>query len=122
MRAVVCKAFGPPEDLVVETVDDPVPGRGQLLVEVKAAPVVFPDTLMLQDKYQYKAPPPYIPGGEVAGVVVAIGDQVEGWSIGDRVLGALGATGGFAELCAIPAATARRLPVSVDFAAVAGLN
>ena len=67
MKAVVCKAFGPPEDLVVESIDDPVPGPDQLLVEVKAAAVVFPDTLMLQDKYQYKAAPPYIPGGEVAG-------------------------------------------------------
>lgn len=122
MRAVVCKAFGPPEHLVVETVDDPEVGPNQLLVEVKAAPVVFPDTLMLEDKYQYKATPPYIPGSEVAGVVVAIGDQVGGWSIGDRVLGALGATGGFAELCAIPAASARLLPDSVEFDAVAGLN
>ena len=107
MRAVVCKAFGPPEDLVVESVDDPVPGPGQLLVDVAAAAVVFPDTLMLQDKYQYKATPPYIPGGEVAGVVVGVGERADGWSIGDRVLGALGATGGYAELCAIPAASAR---------------
>src|SRR6187200_2934837 len=67
MKAVVCKAFGPPEDLVVESIDDPVPASDQLLVQVKAAAVVFPDTLMLQDKYQYKAAPPYIPGGEVAG-------------------------------------------------------
>ena len=118
----MCKAFGPPEDLVVESVDDPVPGPGQLLVDVAAAAVVFPDTLMLQDKYQYKATPPYIPGGEVAGVVVGLGERADGWSIGDRVLGALGATGGYAELCAIPAASARRLPDSVDYAAAAGLN
>ena len=118
----MCKAFGPPEDLVVESVDDPVPGPGQLLVDVAAAAVVFPDTLMLQDKYQYKATPPYIPGGEVAGVVVGVGERADGWLIGDRVLGALGATGGYAELCAIPAASARRLPDSVDFAAAAGLN
>jgi NADPH2:quinone reductase len=122
MRAIVCKAFGPPEDLVVESVDDPVAGPDQLLVQVGAAAVVFPDTLMLQDKYQYKATPPYIPGGEVAGVVVGVGERAAGWSIGDRVLGALGATGGFAELCAIPAASARRLPESVDFGAAAGLN
>jgi NADPH:quinone reductase len=122
MRAVVCKAFGAPEDLVVESVDDPVPASDQLLVEVKAAAVVFPDTLMLQDKYQYKAAPPYIPGGEVAGVVRAVGDAVSGWSVGDRVLGALGATGGWAELAAIRAAGARRLPESVAFDAAAGLN
>ena len=100
----------------------PCAGPGQLLVDVAAAAVVFPDTLMLQDKYQYKATPPYIPGGEVAGVVVGVGERADGWSIGDRVLGALGATGGYAELCAIPAASARRLPDSVDFAAAAGLN
>jgi NADPH:quinone reductase len=122
MRAVVCKAFGPPEDLVVETVDDPVIESDQLLVEVVAAAVVYPDTLMLEDKYQYKVAPPYIPGGEVTGVVVAVGDRVTGWSIGDRVVGALGATGGYAELSAIAAASARRLPDSVEFEAAAGLN
>ena len=122
MRAVVCNGFGPPEDLVVETVADPIVGSDQLLVEVAAAAVVYPDTLMIQDKYQYKAPPPYIPGGEVAGVVVAVGDRVADWSIGDRLLGALGATGGYAELCAVSASSARRLPESVDFAAAAGLN
>lgn len=118
----MCKAFGPPEDLVVEPVDDPVPAPDQLLVAVKAAAVVFPDTLMLQDKYQYKAAPPYIPGGEVAGVVAGLGDDVSGWSVGDRVLGALGATGGWAELSTVPAATARRLPESVGFDVAAGLN
>jgi NADPH2:quinone reductase len=122
MRAVVCKAFGAPEDLVVESVQDPVAGPGQLLVDVAAAAVVYPDTLMLQDKYQFKAAPPYIPGGEVAGVVIGVGERVAGWSIGDRVVGGSGAIGGYAELCAIPAATARRLPDSVDFAAAAGLN
>lgn len=122
MRAVVCKAFGPPEGLVVESVDDPVASSDQLLVDVEAAAVVFPDTLMLEDKYQFKATPPYIPGGEVAGVVVGVGDEVSGWSIGDRVLGAPGATGGWAELSAVRAAGARRLPESVDFDVAAGLN
>jgi len=103
-------------------VNDPTVGPDQLLVDVAAAAVVYPDTLMLLDKYQYKAVPPYIPGGEVAGVVVGIGEQVNGWSVGDRVVGAFGATGGYAELCAIPVARARRLPDSVDFAVAAGLN
>jgi len=122
MKAVVCKAFGPPEELVVESMDDPVAGPQQLLVDVSAAAVIFPDTLMLEGKYQYSAAPPYVPGGEVAGVVIGVGDGVTGWSVGDRVLGALGATGGYAELAAISAASARRLPESVDFAAAAGLN
>ena len=122
MRAVVCNAFGPPEDLVVEEVPDPVAGPGQLLVAVEAAAVTFPDTLMLEDKYQFHPTPPYIPGGEAAGRVVAVADDVEDWSVGDRVVGGLGTTGAYAELLAIPAATARRLPDSVDFAVAAGLN
>jgi NADPH2:quinone reductase len=122
MRAVVCNEFGPPEGLVVEEVDDPRPDAGQLLVKVSASAVTFPDTLMLQDKYQFKATPPYIPGGEVTGVVTEVGDGVEGWAVGDRVAGGLGTIGGYAELAAVPAASARRLPGSVDFAEVAGLN
>jgi NADPH2:quinone reductase len=122
MRAVVCNEFGPPEGLVVEEVEDPRPDAGQLLVKVSASAVTFPDTLMLQDKYQFKATPPYIPGGEVTGVVTEVGDGVEGWAVGDRVAGGLGTIGGYAELAAVPAASARRLPASVDFAEVAGLN
>ncbi len=122
MRAVVCREFGPPELLVVEDVDDPRTATGELLVRVEASAVTFPDTLMLENKYQYKAIPPYIPGGEVAGVVVALGAGVEGWAVGDRVVGGFGTVGGYAELAAVPAATARRVPDSVDLALVAGLN
>lgn len=122
MKAVVCKEFGPPENLVVEDVDDPVPGPGQLLVDVKAAAVTFPDTLMLEDKYQFKTGLPYTPGTEGAGVVVALGDDVSGWSVGDRVVGGLGTTGAFAERMVIPAAAARRLPEGVGFDAATGLN
>ena len=119
---MVCREFGPPERLVVEDVDDPRPAAGQLLVTVAASAVTFPDTLMLEDKYQFKATPPYIPGGEVTGVVAAIGDGVEGWTVGDRVVGGLGTIGGYAELAAVPAMSARRVPDSVDLAVVAGLN
>ena len=122
MRAVVCHQFGPPERLVVEDVDEPCPAAGELLVRVAASAVTFPDTLMLEDKYQFKATPPYIPGGEVSGVVAAIGDGVEGWAVGDRVVGGLGAIGGYAEVAAVPARAARRVPDSVDLAVVAGLN
>jgi len=122
MKAVVCKEFGPPERLVVEEVEDPRPAEGELLVDVAAAAVTFPDTLMLEDKYQYKAKPPYTPGGEVTGIVSALGAGVEGWAIGDRVAGGLGTIGGFAELAVVPAASARRLPDSVDFDVAAGLN
>jgi len=122
MRAVVCKEFGPPENLVVEEVDDPVAAAGQLVVEVKAAPVTFPDTLMLEDKYQFKTGLPYIPGTEGAGLVVEVGEGVEGWSVGDRVVGGLGTTGAFAEKIVIPAKNARHLPDGVAFDVVTGLN
>lgn len=118
----MCKEFGPPEQLVVEQVEDPRPAAGELLVDVAAAAVTFPDTLMLEDKYQYKAQPPYVPGGEVTGAVTALGEGVEGWSVGDRVAGGLGTIGGFAELAAVPAASARRPPDSVGFDVAAGLN
>ena len=121
MRAVVCKAYGPPEDLVVEDVADPVPGPGQVLIEVRAVPVTFPDCLMLEDKYQFKAPPPYVPGAEVAGVVAALGDGVDGVAVGDRVVAGVGVTGGFAELAVAKAAGARRLPDGVGFAESTGL-
>ena len=122
MKAVVCHEFGPPENLRVEEVPDPVPGEGQVLVEVRAAPVTFPDTLMLEDKYQFKAPPPYVPGGEVAGVVRALGPGVTRLSVGDRVVGGLGVTGAFAELALVAAEGARLLPASVGFAEATGLN
>lgn len=122
MRAVICKAFGPPENLVVEDVPVPVAGPGQLLVEVKASAVTFPDTLMLEDKYQFKAPPPYTPGGEVAGVVSVVGDGVSGFAVGDRVVGGLGTTGGYAEFSLVAAAGARKLPDGVGFAESTGLN
>ena len=118
----MCKAFGPPENLVVEEVDEPRPDAGQVLVDVRAAAVTFPDTLMLEDKYQFKAPPPYIPGGEVAGVVAEVGEGVTTVSVGDRVVGGLGVIGGFAERAVVPAAGARVLPDTVGFAESTGLN
>ena len=84
MRAVLCNAFGPPEDLVVADVSDPSPGPGEVLIEVKAAPVTFPDTLMLEDKYQFKADLPYVPGAEVAGVVTSLGEGVDDVEVGTR--------------------------------------
>ncbi len=107
---------------MVEEVADPTPGPGQVLVEVKASAVTFPDTLMLEDKYQYKAAPPYVPGGEVAGVVAALGEGVDSLKVGDRIVGGLGVLGGFAELAVVPAAGARVLPDNVDFAESTGLN
>ncbi len=122
MRAVVCNAFGPPENLVVEEVDEPSVGPGQVLVDVKASAVTFPDTLMLEDKYQFKTTPPYIPGGEVAGVVAAVGSGVDSIKVGDRIVGGLGVLGGYAERAVVSAAGSRVLPDNVGFAESTGLN
>jgi NADPH2:quinone reductase len=96
VKAVLCKEYGPVENLVVEEIDSPVPGPGQVLIDVKAAAVNFPDVLIVQNLYQFKPEPPFSPGGEVSGVVSALGDDVSHVKIGDRVIGSSG-FGGFAE-------------------------
>ena len=121
MKAVVCQEFGPPEKLVIEKMSDPEAGPGQVVIDVKAAAVTFPDTLMIEDKYQFKAAPPFIPGGEVAGIVSAVGEGVESFAEGDRVVGGAGITGGFAERAAVPALSTRKIPEDVDFAEATGL-
>ncbi len=63
MRTIVCKEFGPPEKLVLEEVAERTPGPGELIIEVRAATVTFPDSLMIEDKYQFKAAVPFVPGG-----------------------------------------------------------
>lgn len=111
MRAVVCQELGPVENLVVEDRDDLVVGAGQVVVEVGAAGVNYVDALFVQGEYQIKPTPPFVPGGEVAGQVTAIGEGVEGVAVGDRVIASVG-LGGFAsqvlarpgQLFVIPAA------------------
>ena len=96
MRAVLCKEFGPPETLVVEDIASPEPGEGQVLIDVHAAAVNFPDVLIIQNKYQFKPPLPFSPGGEVSGIVKVLGPGVDRLRIGDRVIGSCG-HGGFVE-------------------------
>ena len=86
MKALLCKTFGPPESLVLEDVPDPVAGKGQVVVTVKACGINFPDTLMIVDKYQFKPPMPFAPGGEVSGVVRSVGAGVTDLKVGDRVM------------------------------------
>jgi NADPH2:quinone reductase len=115
MKAVICKQFGPPETLVVEDVPSPKPGPGEVVVSVKAASVNFPDVLIIQNKYQVKATPPFTPGSEFAGVVKEVGQGVTHVKPGDRVLGA-GGFGGFAEEC-LASANTRLVPIppQMDF-------
>ncbi len=87
MKAVVCKAWGLPETLVVEELPEPQPKAGEVLVDVMAAGVNFPDVLIIQNKYQFKPELPFTPGNELAGTVRAVGDGVTALKIGDRVFG-----------------------------------
>lgn len=121
MKAIVCKEFGPPDKLVLEEVEAPRAGPGEIVIDVRASTVTFPDALMIQDKYQFKAPLPFIPGGEVAGVVHEIGEGVTGFELGERVVGSSGLTGGFAELCKANAGATRKIPESLDFAESTGI-
>ncbi|MGV3480329.1 MAG: NADPH:quinone oxidoreductase family protein [Sphingobium sp.] len=114
MKALLSTAVGGPETLVVEERPDPVAGPGQLLVAVRACAVNYPDVLIIEDKYQFKPPRPFSPGGEIAGVVEAVGEGVTGWLPGDRVIAVCG-SGGMAEKIAIPAASAYRLPEGRSF-------
>ena len=119
MRAVVCHEFGPIEKLVVEELADPVPGPGEVLVDVRAAGVNFPDGLMVRGEYQMKPPRPFIPGNEVAGVVAAVGPDVGGLRVGQRVV-ALCGLGGFAERVVAPENRTLPIPDAMDFATAGG--
>ena len=114
MRAVLCKEYGPPESLVVEDLPSPSAGKGQVVLSVKAAGVNFPDVLIIQNKYQFKPPLPFSPGGEVAGVVKEIGEGVTNVKPGDRVIGSTG-WGGFAEEVAVDARRLIPIPDEMDF-------
>jgi NADPH2:quinone reductase len=114
MRAVLCKAYGLPKDLVVEEIPSPTPGAGEVLVEVKAAGVNFPDVLMIQNKYQHRQALPFSPGYEIAGVVKALGPNVSGLEVGDAGIAML-RSGAFAEEALAPAERFWRIPSDVDF-------
>ena len=77
MKALLCKEFGPPETLSYEEIEDPVLKEGHIIVDIHSASVNFPDVLMIEDKYQFKPPLPFAPGGEASGVISEIGDGVE---------------------------------------------
>ncbi len=113
MRAVLCKEFGPPEKLVIEDVPSPEAGKGQVVIDVHAAAVNFPDVLIIQNKYQVKPPLPFSPGGEVAGIVRAVGEGVQNLKVGDRVIGSCG-HGGYVEELALPERSCIPVPDEMD--------
>ena len=115
MKALVCREFGPIENLTVEEIDAPRPGPGQVLVDVKASSLNFPDALMVQGLYQVKPPLPFSPGHEIAGVVSKLGEGVLGVAAGEAVIGTPG-VGGLAEQCVVARERLIPLPAGMDFA------
>jgi len=114
MRALLSTAVGGPETLQLTDLPAPAPGKGQLLVRVKACAINYPDVLIIEDKYQFKPPRPFAPGGEIAGTVEAVGEGVEGWAEGDRLIAMIG-HGGLAEKVLVSAAQALPLPPERSF-------
>lgn len=119
MKAVLCKAYGPPSGLVLEDIDAPALKAGEVRVAVHACGVNFPDTLIIQGLYQIKPPLPFSPGMEVAGVVLECAEGVTHLRPGDRVL-ALPGQGGFAEQVIVEASAVTLIPPEMDFVTAAG--
>ncbi len=119
MKAVLCKAYGPPEDLVMEEVPDLEPGEGEAVIQVHAAALNFPDGLQIQGRYQFQPPMPFTPGSEVGGVIKALGPGFEGFDIGDRVM-AIPGIGGLAGQVLVKPDAVHRIPDNMDFKTAAG--
>jgi NADPH2:quinone reductase len=119
VKAVVCKAFGLPDMLVIGELPEPTPGEGQVQIQVKAAGVNFADTLMIAGKYQVKPPFPFAPGLECAGLVSAVGPKVQRLMVGDRVMAICG-WGGMAELAVVDETAVIAIPESMEMTVAAG--
>lgn len=113
MKAIVCTKYGPPSDLEYLDIPDPIVGPGQILIQVKACSVNFPDTLIIQGKYQFKPAPPFSPGSDIAGIVEAVGEGVRGFKAGDEII-ALTTYGGFAEKAVVDAKICIPKPPGMD--------
>ncbi|MCH7863209.1 MAG: NADPH:quinone oxidoreductase family protein, partial [Proteobacteria bacterium] len=114
MKALLSKQPGGPDTLILEDLPDPAAGKGQVVVAVKACAINYPDFLIIEDKYQFKPPRPFAPGGEIAGVIESVGEGVTDWAVGDRVIAVTG-HGGLVEKIAIEAFRLFRLPEGRSF-------
>jgi len=120
MKALLSRAPGGPETLELAQLPDPAVGAGQVVVRVRACAINYPDVLIIEDRYQFKPPRPFAPGGEIAGVVETVGEGVTGWAPGDRVIAMLG-HGGLAEQVVADPNRLYRLPEGRSFAEGASL-
>ena len=120
MKAIRTHAVGGPETLTLDEVETPTPGKGEVLVAVKACAINYPDGLIIRDMYQFKPQRPFSPGGEISGVIEALGEGVEGFKVGDKVLAGIG-NGGLAEKIVVPAGRMFAVPDGVPFEKAASL-
>jgi len=120
MRSLLCRQYGPPESLTLEDVEPLRAAPGKVVVQVKACGVNFPDTLIIQGKYQFKPPFPFAPGGEVAGIVTEVGEGVTHLKAGDQVFSLTG-WGGFAEEVLADGYRTFKMPPGLDFNTAASL-
>lgn len=121
MRALRCNEYGSPQTLVMEDLPDPVPGEGQVVVDIVAAAANFPDVLLVADQYQIHVPVPFTPGSEFAGHVRLVGPGVDGVAVGDRVTGA-SMIGAFAEQIVVPAQSVHVVDAAVDLRSAAAFG
>ena len=121
MRALVCSEYGPADQLLIEPREDPQVGAGEVLVEVRAAGINFPDNLLIHGQYQLKVPPPFVPGSEASGIIAKLGDGVASLRVGDRVI-ALPEHGAFAEKCVVPVERVLPMAPGMSFEQAAGFS
>ena len=121
MKAVLCESFGPAENLTLADIEAPQLLPGHAIVEIRACALNFPDVLMIEGKYQSLPPFPFTPGGEFAGVVSEVADDVQNWQVGDEVFGACG-HGAMAEHICVSAKSLRAKPQSMGFAQASGIS
>ena len=119
MKAFLCKEFGPVDSHQVEEIDEPIAGPGQVVVDIKATGISFPDVLIVQGLYQFKPPFPFSPGSEISGVISSVGEGVTMYKEGDRVMGSIG-SGGLREKGVYLEQQLMPLPETMDFNTAAG--
>ena len=121
MRAVLCTGYGSHTELVLDEVADPTPGPGQVLIDVHAASLNFPDLLVIRGEYQFKPEPPFVPGAEAAGVVAALGEGVTRFAVGQRVT-SFGVAGAFAEQRVADVGMVVPIPEQISFETAAAMT
>jgi NADPH2:quinone reductase len=114
MKAIICETYGPPSTLLFKDIEISAPGPKEVQIDIKACSVNFPDTLIIQGKYQFKPDLPFTPGSDIAGVITAVGHEVKHLKLGDEVFG-FTMTGGYAEKVNVPAKTIFPKPPIMDF-------